>query len=195
MSLPSRYPNKRNPDLPRPPKDVLEDPSSEFPPIKEAKSPGIARYPRNPPNHSRPPSEASSSSEESPSPSQPRRHRQPNTGLGQQHITDTVGGRPGTATVRQYARFAGCYANHGHNRQRARSYRPKSSRKRSLEMCDVTDEHSSKRHRGLKENDMDWLKGEIGSIKESLREIFARAKEDSRHVDYLLNEIIHKVKG
>jgi hypothetical protein len=43
-------------------------------------------------------------------------------------------------------------------------------------MCD---EGSSKKQRSDK-NDMDWLKAEINSMKESLREISARAREDSR---------------
>jgi hypothetical protein len=47
----------------------------------------------------------------------------------------------------------------------------------------------------LNENDVLWLKGEVCSIKESLREISAQANEDSRHADFLLNKILYKIQN
>ena len=63
-----------------------------------------------------------------------------------------------------------------------------------MEMPDDTDEHSSKRRCSLKDSDIDWLKGEIGSIKESLQQISARAEDHNRHVDYLFDEVLSKVQ-
>jgi hypothetical protein len=60
---------------------------------------------------------------------------------------------------------------------------------------DATDERPSKRQclTGI-EDDVRWLKGEISSIRESLREIAAQAREDRQSLDLVLNDILHEVQ-
>ena len=61
-----------------------------------------------------------------------------------------------------------------------------------MEVLDLTDDHPLKRKclTFIDEDDMVWLKGEIGGIKESMREIAEAVEQLREHVDNKLEELL-----
>lgn len=61
-----------------------------------------------------------------------------------------------------------------------------------MEVLDLTDDRPLKRKclTFIDEDDMVWLKGEIGGIKESMREIAEAVEQLREHVDNKLEELL-----
>lgn len=173
--------------------DSQSDEHSDFPPIREHKStpdppaPLVSSRlrPRSPAIRRN--SEQCSLLNEEPQPSQLRRSRPPNRGLGHKNMTNTP-----IASPRRHAKVS-------HQPSSTDSYWydyqgvSKSSLKRNLETIDVADDPPLKRKclTFIDEDDMDWLKDEISGIKECIKGITNHLRQD---VDIKLEELLHEVR-
>ncbi|KAI0246703.1 hypothetical protein BJV78DRAFT_1286154 [Lactifluus subvellereus] len=115
-------------------------------------------------------------SEEELQPSQWLQHQQVKTGLGRKKVPDTI--------VTQ--------------RHRVRSHQPKFPKpfKRDLGVIDVSNKPPFKRWclTFIDEDDLSWLKGDIGGIKERLQEVAAQAREDRQETKSMLEELLCGVR-
>ena len=174
------------------PQNASEGKLLDFPPIKARNKtpaptiPAHSRSPRlGPRKNSLQP--FSSSNEE---PREARHRQQPNTGLGQTNIVNTV-----NAMVR-HAKIENHLANPDCNYQGVRSHGAKSLLKRGSSIQDVADERPLKKQHvsSLDEDLIRWVEHEISGVKEGLEKIATEAREDRRSIHATLQDLLHEIR-
>lgn len=172
--------------------EISEVEDSDFPPCKIGNSPPL--FLRSPSYHRYPRKlEAASSSESQPPQSQ--RRRQPDAGLGQINLVNTVHTK--VISYIQALHVATLMMNV--KCQDDPSFQGNTSLKRQSSAGMAQDpaangqplkrRHLAPRARDLDDHNMSWVRREIAGIKETLEEIASDAREDRRNFNSMLEEL------